>query len=306
MKRNYAEVLKFIEQSLDFESKEGEPATYIPELAKVNPDQFGLYLNCLKGDDFQIGSADVSFSIQSISKVFTLTMALQKMGSKVWKRVGVEPSGNAFNSLVQLENEAGIPRNPLINVGALVIADMLVSLYENPKEALLTFVRNLSGDPTLDYDYAVAESEFKTGHRNVAMANLLKAYGNMKNPVETVIDFYFHQCSLSMTCKQLAYTFAMYANAGKNPIDNSRIISSIQCKRINALMMTCGFYDEAGEFTFMVGLPGKSGVGGGIAATHPGEYSVVVWSPRLNKKGNSVLGMKSLELLTTKTEHSIF
>jgi glutaminase len=306
MKRNYKEALSAIDKKLDFTKKEGSPATYIPELAKVNPDQFGLYLYCLDDANFSLGTPDVLFSIQSISKVFTLTMALERIGADIWKRVGVEPSGTAFNSLVQLEHEQGLPRNPLINAGAIVIADMLVSIFDDPKAELLQFVRKITGDDSVNYDYSVAQSEFKTGHRNFAMANLLKSFGNMENDVDTVLDFYFHQCSLSMNCKQLARAFALYANGGIEINSNKRIISEIQSKRINALMMSCGFYDEAGEFAFSVGLPGKSGVGGGIAAVHPGEYSVVTWSPRLNEKGNSVLGMKSLEVLTTKTEHSIF
>jgi glutaminase len=306
MQCDYREVLREIEQELDFDVHKGAAATYIPELAKVNPNLFGLHLCCLNGDAFSLQENHIRFSAQSITKVFTLSMAMKALGQKVWRRVDVEPSGSAFNSLALLEYEAGIPRNPLINAGALVIADMLVSHFENPKQELLQFVRLLAGDDTIDYDLEVAASEQSTGYRNFAMANMLKSFGNMENEVEKVLDFYFHQCALSMSCAQLAQAFLPYANGGKVPRSKQRILTPLQTKRINALMMTCGFYDEAGEFSFLVGLPGKSGVGGGIVAVHPGEYSVAVWSPRLNKKGNSVLGMRSLELLTTKTGYSIF
>ncbi len=306
MIRNYARVLAEIEQELDFEQRLGQPADYIPELRKVNPDHFGLHLCCLNGDAFCLGEDKTHFSIQSISKVFSLSMAMRICGDDVWKRVGVEPSGNAFNSLIQLEREDGIPRNPLINAGALVIADMLVTHFSDPRQALLDFVRQLTQDDSITFDEDVAVSEQSVGYRNFATAHMLKSFGNMENEIMEVLDFYFHQCALSMNCAQLSKAFLVFANEGKIPDSHTQVLSPLQCKRINALMMTCGFYDEAGEFSFLVGLPGKSGVGGGIVAIHPGEYSVAVWSPRLNEKGNSVLGMKSLELLTTKTAYSIF
>ena len=167
-------------------------------------------------------------------------------------------------------------------------------------------MRNLGGCREIGFNYAVARSEKSSGFRNAALANLLKSFGNLENDAEEVLDLYFHQCSIEMTCRELASSFLFLANEGKTPHKSEQILTQSRIKRLNALMQTCGFYDESGEFAYKVGLPGKSGIGGGIAAIHPKQYAVAVWSPRLNEKGNSVLGMRSLELLTTKTGMSIF
>jgi glutaminase len=233
-------------------------------------------------------------------------MAFRNEGESLWKRVGVEPSGNAFNSLLQLEYENGIPRNPLINAGALVIADILVGRYADPKIEFLDFVRKISDENNINYNSQIADAEKLAGFRNSALVNLMKSFGNIKNEVDRVLDFYFHQCSIEMSCKQLAKTFLFFTNHGTIPHSQVKIISMSKAKRINAIMQTCGFYDEAGEFTFRVGLPGKSGIGGGIVAIHPDKYAVAVWSPKLNNKGNSNKGIMALELLTTKLELSIF
>ncbi|MEH6747893.1 MAG: glutaminase [Maribacter arcticus] len=280
-------------------------ATYIPELAKVDLAKFGIHLINIQQQSFSSGDSDERFSIQSISKVFTLSMALGLVGEKLWQRVDVEPSGDPFNHLSLLEMENGIPRNPLINPGAIVVADILVSLLENPKEDFLAYVKNLANDDSIKYDEEVARSEKMTGFRNYAAANLLKSYKNLVNDVDTVLDFYFHQCSISMSCAQLANAFFMFINHGKCKKNNT-FLTTRQVKRINSLMLTCGFYDEAGEFAFEVGLPGKSGVGGGIVALLPNKFCVATWSPGLNAKGNSKLGMLALERLTTQTELSIF
>lgn len=283
----------------------GNIATTIPELANVNPDKFGICLTTIDGKEFSVGDSNEKFSIQSVSKALSVTLAFSHLGEKIWERVGVEPSGNPFNSLVQLEYEKGIPRNPFINAGALVIADMLVSCLENPKEDFLHFIREISGCDTINYNLKVAKSEKDTGFRNAALTNFLKSFGNIKNDVDEVLDFYFHQCSIEMTCKELADAFFFFANEGVTK-NGKQILTSSQAKRINALMQTCGFYDESGEFTYKVGLPGKSGIGGGIAAVLPKQFSVATWNPRLNEKGNSELGMYALEQLTTKTGMSIF
>lgn len=283
----------------------GNIATTIPELANVNPDKFGICLTTIDGKEFSIGDSNEKFSIQSVSKALSVTLAFSHLGEKIWERVGVEPSGNPFNSLVQLEYEKGIPRNPFINAGALVIADMLVSCLENPKEDFLSFIREISGCDTINYNLKVAKSEKDTGFRNAALTNFLKSFGNINNDVDQVLDFYFHQCSIEMSCKELADAFFFFANEGVSKKEK-QILTSSQVKRINALMQTCGFYDESGEFTYKVGLPGKSGIGGGIAAVLPKQFSVATWNPRLNEKGNSELGMYALEQLTTKTGMSIF
>ena len=303
---DYQKILDDINAELKRESFGGKVANYIPELAEVDPGKFGIHLSTLESGNYFIGSNQERFSIQSISKVFALTMAYPMLGEKLWKRVGVEPSGNPFNSLVQLEYESGVPRNPLINAGALVVSDVLVSRLKNPKEDFLKFVRKLAGNNSINFNEKVAESEKDTGYRNVALASLMKSFGNIDNLVEEVLDFYFYMCSIEMSCKELAQTFLVYANHGKLYRTEEKILSTSQAKRLSAILLTCGFYDQAGEFTFRVGLPGKSGVGGGIAAVFPEHYSIAIWSPKLNKAGNSVLGMEVLERLTTKTGLSIF
>jgi glutaminase len=285
---------------------QGRVADYIPELSKVAPRQFGLCLQLNDGTCHEHGDSRTKFSIQSISKVFTLGMAFGLLGDALWKRVHVEPSGSSFNSLVQLEYERGIPRNPLINAGALVVTDILVSHFENPKERILDFMRTMADSDDVYFNKSVAQSERASGFRNFALAYFLKSFGNLHNDVERVLDVYFCQCSLEMTCCELARAMQLFSHHGCHPRTGERYLTASQSKRLNAVMQTCGFYDEAGEFTFAVGLPGKSGVGGGIAALLPGQYSIAVWSPELNAKGNSVLGMRALELFTTKTGLSVF
>lgn len=284
----------------------GKKADYIPELEKVNANKYGIALVDKHQNVFTKGDANEKFSIQSISKVITTSLIFSKIGNELWKRVGYEPSGNAFNSLFQLENENGIPRNPLINAGALVLADLMLDHFENPKELLLDFVRELSENPTIDFNINVAQSEKEYGYRNAALVNFIKSFGNINNKPEDVLDFYYHQCAIEMTCVDLAKCFQVFANNGVIPSSDKQFLTSSQCKRMNALMQMCGFYDQAGEFTFKVGLPGKSGVGGGVVAIFPNHYTVAVWSPKLNKKGNSFYGLETLERLTTETSLSIF
>jgi len=303
---DYQQILENIFQSIQPYAKEGKQADYIPALAKVNPDQFGMCIHTIYGEIYSIEQADIRFSIQSISKVFALAMCLSLKGDDLWKRVGKEPSGTAFNSLIQLEVEKGIPRNPFINAGAIVMADILISLLEHPEEDFLAFVRAVSGEPTVAYNEEVAISEREKGYLNAAIANLLKYHGTIENDIERVLHFYFLMCSIEMSCCELSRAFLVFANHRKR-FDYSGVkLTSSQVKRINAIMQVCGFYDEAGEFSYLVGLPGKSGVGGGIVAIYPLQYSVAVWSPRLNAKGNSVMGIKALELFTTETKESIF
>ncbi len=306
MEKDYQKILEEISSEISGKKLGGKVADYIPELAVVDPDKFGIHLSSVNGGNYNIGDSEEKFSIQSISKVFALTMAYPRLGEKLWKKVGVEPSGNPFNSLVQLEYERGIPRNPLINAGALVVCDVLITNLDKPKKEFLDFVRMLSGNDSISFNERVAESEKQSGYRNVALASLIKSFGNIDNRVEEVLDFYFYMCSIEMSCKELAQTFLLYANHGKHFISEKKILSGSQSKRLSAVMLTCGFYDQAGEFTFKVGLPGKSGVGGGIVAVFPEHYSIAIWSPKLNEAGNSVLGMEVLERLTTKTGLSIF
>ena len=302
---DYQKILEDIYQEILPFSQYGKQADYIPALAKVNPDQYGIALKTVEGGSYSYMQADTRFSIQSISKVFALAMALSLKGEELWKIVGKEPSGTAFNSRVQLEVEKGKPRNPFINAGAIVIADFLMSELEDPEGDFLSFVRSLSGCETVSYNMEVALSEREKGYLNAAIANLLKHHGAISNEIEDVLMFYFKMCSVEMSCNELAQSFIAFTNHSPFDYAGYRLTPS-QIKRLNAVMQTCGFYDEAGEFSYLVGLPGKSGVGGGIVAVHPSRYSVAVWSPRLNPKGNSVMGMKALELLTTYTQESIF
>ncbi len=285
---------------------EGKLASYIPELANVDPDKFGVYISTVDGYGYGIGDDDTNFSIQSIVKVISLTMVYEKMGENIWERIGVEPAGTPFNSLVQLETDFGIPRNPFINSGALVICDMLISNFKNAKEELLAYTRFISDIPTLNYSQKIATSEKSVGYRNIALCNFIKSFGNIMNEPSDVLELYFMMCSMEMNCNELSKTFLFLANGGSKLSEKQKILSESQSKRINALMQSCGFYDESGEFTFKVGLPGKSGVGGGVVGILPNKYSIGVWSPKLNEKGNSVKGIKFLELFTTKTRLSIF
>lgn len=303
---NYKKIFREIADELTRIDDPGKVATYIPELRDVDPGKLGVHLATIDNDHFFFGDSNEKFSIQSIAKVLSLTLALKVSGEKVWDRVGVEPSGSAFNSLVQLEYEKGFPRNPLINPGAMVICDILVDCLPNPKNELLEFIRSITGNSSIGYNRAMAESEKRTGYRNYSLVYLMKGFGNINNDVESVLDLYFNLCSIEMTCKELAQTYLFLATGGVSPITNKEVVNPMRAKRVNSIMQMCGFYDEAGEFAFATGLPGKSGVGGGIVAIHPGKFSIAVWSPRLNEKGNSYKGMKLLELVTTKTQSSIF
>ncbi len=303
---NFEYLLNDIYKNIVSSEDQGETASYIPELAKVDPVKFGIHITTINQESFGIGDYNEKFSIQSISKVLALTLAYRLVGDKIWTRVGVEPSGTAFNSLVQLEADKGLPRNPFLNAGAIVISDILLSQLENPKEDFLRFVNSLSKNNNMNYSERIAESEKKVGYRNVALCNFIKSFGRIENEPADVLDFYYDLCSLEMSCKELSEVFMFLVNNGVEMNNNSPILTESASKRLNALMQTCGFYDESGEFAFKVGLPGKSGVGGGIIAIHPDQYAIAVWSPRLNKKGNSFRGMKFLEEFTTRSHLSIF
>ena len=283
---DYQPLLEHIREEIEIYAKEGKQADYIPALANVDPDQFGLCLHMLDGRTYSIGASDVKFSIQSIAKVFSLAIALSILGKDLWTRIGKEPSGSAFNSLVQLEYEHGKPRNP--------------------KEFFLRFVRTIAGNEDINFSEEVAQSELSCSYLNASIAYLLKHHGNLHNDVNDVLQFYSTICSLEMSCEDLSHAFMAFAKSNE-PFSHAGVNLTIsRVKRINAIMQTCGFYDEAGDFAFLVGLPGKSGVGGGIVALYPSRYSIAVWSPRLNSKGNSIMGMKALELFTSETEESIF
>jgi len=285
----------------------GKVANYIPALADVNPDNLGIAVCTTSGETFSAGDAEERFSIQSISKVLSLTLALTRYEEdEIWQRVGKEPSGQPFNSLVQLELEQGKPRNPFINPGALVVCDLLQTRLAAPKQRMLEVVRQLAGQPDINYDRDVARSEFDNSDRNAAIAYLMKSFGNFENDVITVLHTYFHYCALRMSCVELARTFAYLANKGVPLGSDEPLIDARQARQINALMVTSGMYDGAGEFAYRVGMPGKSGVGGGIIAIVPGEMCIAVWSPELDAAGNSLAGTAALEKLAQRIGRSIF
>lgn len=306
---NYQNILNEIQQEIQPLLSQGAVADYIPALAKVDPNQFAMTITLFDGSTYSVGCDDTKFSIQSISKVFSFTKSLDLYGKDIYERVGKEPSGNPFNSLVQLEYENGIPRNPFINAGAIVVADALYSKYKNEKDTfqnILQFIQNISDNKNISYNEEVWKSECEFGYRNIALANLMKSFGNFENRVDEVIKTYFKQCSIEMNSVELSRAMLFLANHGIDPISKKRFITQSQAKRINAIMLTCGHYDASGEFAFHVGLPGKSGVGGGIVAIVPNVMSICVFSPRLNSWGNSLVGTKALELFTNKTQYSIF
>jgi glutaminase len=286
----------------------GDVATYIPHLARIDARSFGIVVIDAEGHVASAGDSDTAFSIQSISKVFTLTLALGKVGDRLWRRVGREPSGSPFNSIVQLEFERGIPRNPFINAGAIAVTDVILSGHR-PREALgeiLRFMQFVADDPAITIDESVAASEQRTGFRNVALANYMKSFDVLENPVDFTLGVYFHHCAIAMSCRQLAMAGRFLAHQGRNPSTGLSVVNPVRARRINAVMLTCGHYDGSGEFAYRVGLPGKSGVGGGILAIAPGKASIAVWSPGLDASGNSHLGRVALEALTKRLDWSIF
>lgn len=302
---DYNAILQRIQKEVSPLFGNGKVAGYIPALAKVNPNKFGMAVKLISGEEYMVGDATEAFSIQSIAKLVILSLYIRKYGLEIGSRVGVEPSGTAFNSLVQLEFEHGIPRNPFINAGAIVLTDGLMSIYSDIKQRVLDFVCKNSDNPGISFDNEVAQSEWETGYRNFALANFIKSYGNITHKVDDVLDAYFHHCSIAMSCIDLARCFYFLANEGV-PQSKERILSPRETKRVNAIMLTCGTYDAVGDFAFRVGIPAKSGVGGGIVGIIPKKMSIAAWSPELNEQGNSILGMKAMELFTTYTGISIF
>lgn len=302
------ELAAAVQQDIQAQLGTGRVADYIPALGRVDPRQFGLAIQACSGETAAVGDSREGFSIQSVSKVFTLTLALGRVGDALWRRVGREPSGSPFNSIVQLEKELGIPRNPLINAGALVVTDTILA-RRAPQVAvaeILSYLRELSEDMDVRVDREVAQSEAETGFRNASLAHFIKSFGNLVHPVPDVLETYFNQCALRMSCVQLARAGLFLANGGVDPLTRHRVVDAQAARRINAIMMTCGHYDASGDFAFRVGLPGKSGVGGGILAIAPRRASIAVWSPGLNASGNSLVGSLALESLARRTGWSVF
>ncbi len=304
---NFDAVLGEIGQAIKKDFGKGKVASYIPALKRVSPKKFGMAVSTVEGKEYCYGDAREPFSVQSIAKVLNLIVALHHEGEGLWKRVGREPSGSPYNSLVQLERENGIPRNPFINAGALVVTDAILAADPDAKANFLKLAQNLAGNKKVRYSREVAKSEKDHGHRNAAIAHFLKSHGNLKCDVDEVLDLYFHQCALAMSCADLARAFLPLANQGVDMHNNNEnLIDKRRVKRVNAVMLTCGVYDNAGNYAYRVGIPCKSGVGGGIVGVVPRALTVCVWSPELDAIGNSYVGTRALELFTTKTKLSVF
>ena len=285
---------------------QGAVADYIPALANVKPDFAGVCVATIDGKTVGVGDYQRPFSIQSISKIFGLVMAMNRLEDSLWQRVKMEPSGQPFNSIIQLEWEKGIPRNPVINAGALLVADVLTSHYSASKHAFLSFVRKLANNENIRIDPEVYQSELTHGNRNAALTYLMKSFGNIESEVPDVLSHYFTQCSIAMSCQQLAQSLLFLANKGVDPITKNVICSPKDAHRVNAILSTSGMYDQSGEFAFSVGLPAKSGVGGGLVAIVPNYGVICTWSPPLNSFGNSVVGMKLVEGIAEELGLSIY
>lgn len=284
---------------------QGELPGYIPRLAEVDKEQFGISLATVDGGRFDSGDAHKPFSIQSISKLFSLMLALERAGDSLWGRVGREPSGRPFNELIQLDQEQGATRNPFVNAGALVVTDTLCSRFAQPELALLQALRRSCGDESVDIDPAMVRSERESCHRNAAIANLLKSYGRIDNSVDLVLDTYCRQCAITMTCSQVALSALCLAGGERDGAAGGDGLSAEQRHAVNALMLTCGTYNAAGDFAMRVGLPLKSGVGGGIVAVMPGVGALCAWAPGLDAAGNSLAAGRALELFARETGLSV-
>ncbi|HVL97698.1 MAG TPA: glutaminase [Egibacteraceae bacterium] len=292
-------------------AREGKVADYIKAMADQDPERFGLALVENDGTEHAVGDADEPFAIQSISKVFSLVVAMQKadeakgVGTELWERVGVEPSGDPFNSLVQLEHERGKPRNPMINAGALIVDDVLLDHCGDPSADITELLTELAGGD-IGIDEAIVRQEGRSGHRNRSMAFLMSSFGNLTSTVDEVLDVYVRHCAITMTARQLARAGRFLANDGVDPATDKRILSAEPARRVAAIMLTCGTYDNAGQFAFDVGIPCKSGVAGGIIGLIRGLGAVCVWSPPLDASGNSRAGRVALHELVERLDLSIF
>ncbi|MBE2990796.1 glutaminase A [Sphingomonas sp. CFBP 13603] len=275
------------------------------KIAGLEPGPFGMAIAMADGSLIRAGSADTVFPIQSISKVFALSLAIEKIGDPLFKRVGREPSGDPFNSVIDLERTCGVPRNPFINAGALVIVDMLVEHFgDRAKDAVLNLVRDGIDDTAAKSAVALDKDVLEEGgDLNRAMLHFMVHHDNIRSPIDAIMDAYARQCAVAVDCVGLAQAGRYLADTriSADAADRAK-----RMRTILALMMTCGHYDGSGDFAVRVGLPAKSGVGGGILAIAPGIASIAVWSPNLDQHGNSMLGVRALEMLNARTGWSVF
>jgi len=287
---------------------QGDVAGYIPTLARADPRKLGIALALGDGSVFGAGDCDETFSIQSISYVFALSLALHHNKSALWNHVGREPAGSPANSIFALELARGKPRNPLTSAGAIVVFDQLIGARsaDEALDELIAFLRERAGDDGVGMDEGLAMSESQAGAFNRSLAHLIAAFGNLTNPVGDVLSLYFRACSIAMNCRQLARSSLYLGFDGLDPTTGDAVTISSRARRINALMLTCGHYDNSGDFAFRVGLPGKSAITGAILAVVPGTGAVCVWAPGLNAAGTSLVGSAALERLVERTGWSLF
>lgn len=288
--------------------EEGAVAQYIPELSKVDPNLFGIAVVTVDGECFEVGDSRHGFTLQSVSKPFVYGMALESHGrERLLKHVGVEPTGNAFNSIIELERHSHRPYNPMINSGAIAVTSLIEpgAAIEKRWNHILKGFEAYLGHP-ISYDQAVFESERNTGHRNRAIAYLLRNFGVIGADIEDTLELYFRQCSISVNTMDLALMAATLAGGGVQPLSQTRVLSPESTKDLLSLMFTCGMYDSAGEWAYTVGLPAKSGVSGGILTVVPGRMGIAVYSPRLDSHGHSVRGLHVMSELARREHLSLF
>jgi glutaminase len=283
----------------------GKVADYIPELSKANRDSFGIYLLKNDGQAFSCGDVTTRYTMQSISKVAVLAFALTNLGfDEVFSHVLMEPTGDSFNSIIKLDTRSPLPFNPLINAGAIEVISLLVDKYSY--DDILAFVRRMCMDDEIVLNEAVYRSEFETGDRNRAIAYLLKSKKVLAAEPDETLDLYFRLCSLNVTAKSLAGLGSILANDGEDIFTGKRLIHPSYVRTINSLMYTCGMYDGSGEFGVRVGVPAKSGVGGGIACGVKGRMGIGIYGPSLDEKGNSVAGLSALEYISKRLRLNVF
>lgn len=304
IKSAVSDITAEISSSLD----KGEATKQIAELSQVDTEQFGIAILTRDGDMICGGDAETPFSVQSISKVFSLELVLKDFGDELWERVGRDPSGDPYNSVIDLERHKGYPRNPFVNAGALIVVDMLLDILppEQEVEAVVQFVAGLIDGETVSLNERVAESDEGSGHLNRAMLNIAKHFDNVRNPIPKIMEAYTRQCAIELSCRQLARVGRFLMLEGPDEAANRDLEAARRSRRILSLMMTAGLYDGAGEFAYRVGLPAKSGIGGGILAIAPNTASIAVWSPGLDESGNSKMGTLALEMLTDRLDWSTF
>jgi len=285
----------------------GKVATYIPELANCNPQHVAIAVCDVDGRLTTGGDADEAFTLQSVSKVFALARLLHAGDTDVFQHMSMEPSGDAFHSMVRLEEERGRPRNPLINAGAIVVSDRLPGKDAQARiEGLRSYLGRAHGkQASFEVNAAVFASERATGFRNRALANYMRHFGVVRDP-DTAVDTYFRQCAITATVSELARAALFLANGGADPVTGTRCLSAEHNRWVLALMTLCGLYDEVGTFAVRVGLPAKSGVSGALLAVVPAHCVIACYGPALGPRGNSLAGVAMLELLSAELNLSIF